>query len=344
MTEAIRINRSEELALRYVDHLARCLYMALRWSMNFKTGVVGGQEKAISWQSLREDTEVPGRPGFKAIKPSEQQLRRRAKQLEKYGLLRDIGSKLRLGFQCLLADTDNCARKKADTGSIGPGTSRKGKREKPQQGYSHGSSRPKADTHQDPGYYSSLPNPSHAFGAEGMNIHPPTPAAREGKLDPQGTHADGHELSEERNESSTAVGERQQSDEGREPTIRWQTHLAWPQGLVPKHRAEVARKLAGLSPDDQQRVLDELQGMSEVTTIRSWWKSLSLMIGRAKVPGWEPDHADRVRLRREQRRAEVRAAAERAAQDGVAAAGAPVGWAERMKGMLAAGRRSNDRG
>ncbi|RLK45962.1 hypothetical protein [Cupriavidus plantarum] len=334
MTDAIRINRSEELALRYVDHLARCLYMALRWSMNFKTGVVGSQEKAISWQSLREDTEVPGRPGFKAIRPSEQQLRRRAKQLEKYGLLRDIGTQLRLGFQCLLADTDNAARKKADTGSIAPQIARNGKRGKPKRAYPQSGSAPKADTHQDPGNFSSLPNPSHACGAEGMNVQPPTPAAREGELDPQLRHSDGGEPSEERHEAAGAVGERRHSENEREPTIRWQAHLAWPQGLVPEHRAEVARKLAGLSLADQQRVLDELQGMSEVTTIRSWWKALSFMIGKAKVVGWEPEHAERVCLRREQRRAELEAQAQAAAEADARRTAAPEGWADRMKRML----------
>lgn len=330
MTEAIRINRSEELALRYVDHLARCMYMALRWSMNFKTGVVGGEEKGISWQSLREDTEVPGRPGFKAIKPSEQQLRRRAKQLEKFGLVRDIGSKLRLRFECLLADTDSRVQKKAGTGAIAPEASRKPSRDKPRWGYAQGSSGPKADTHQDPGKSYTHPNPSHACGAGGVNIQPPTPAAREGELDPQQRQAHGCEPSEQRHEPADAVGEKLHPDEGREGAIGWERHLAWPVRIPPDQRAYVARMVARVPESLRQVVLDEWQGISETTHVRHQWKLLNFLVGQALAGDWTPSHAERVRRRREEARA-ARAAAMAAALTASAApsqkAKPPTGWA-----------------
>lgn len=335
MTEAIRINRSEELALRYVDHLARCMYMALRWSMNFKTGVVGGEEKGISWQSLREDTEVPGRPGFKAIKPSEQQLRRRAKQLEKFGLLRDIGSKLRLRFECLLADTDNRVQKKADTGAIAPQASRKPKRDKPQRGYAQGSSGRKADTHQDPGKSYTHPNPSHAYGAEGVSIQPPTPAAREGERDPQQQQSDGNEPSEQRHEPASAVGERLHPDEEQQAAIAWERHLAWPVRIPPEQRAYVARMVARVPERLRQVVLDEWQGISETTHVRHQWKLLNYLVGKALDSDWIPIHAERIRARREEARAARAAAkaAELAAAAGVGRrAKPPVGWAA---GLLA---------
>lgn len=339
MTEAIRINRSEELALRYVDHLARCLYMALRWSMNFKTGVVGGEEKAISWQSLREDTEVPGRPGFKGIRPSEQQLRRRARQLEKYGLLRDIGTQLRLRFECLLADTDNRGSKKADTGSIGARPTREPKRDKAERRYAQGDSVRKADTHQDSGNFSTHPNPSHASGAEGVNDQPPTPAAREGDLDPQRTHIDSCELSEQRHESAGSVGEKLHPDEGREGAIPWERHLAWPVRIPPAQRAYVARMLATVPSDLRQVVLDEWQGVCETTHVNHQWKLFSYLVREIRNGTREPRHADRIRLRRDEARA-ARAAAKATALALAEAesrrAAPPEGWLDRMKGVLGA--------
>lgn len=173
-------------ALRYVDHLARDLYLSLRRDMNFKTGIVGGPEKGISWQSLREDTEVPGRPGFKGIKPSEQQLRRRAQQLEQFGLVRAISGKLRLKFRLLLAYTDTHAQNKAGGSAIALKGDRKARPDKRSKGYAQGNNGPKADTHQESGKTYTLPNPSRGSEAGGEDLNlPPHADGAGGEQDPQ---------------------------------------------------------------------------------------------------------------------------------------------------------------
>lgn len=194
-------------ALRYVDHLARDLYASLRRDMNFKTGIVGGPEKGISWQSLREDTEVPGRPGFKGIKPSEQQLRRRAQQLEQFGLVRAISGKLRLKFRLLLAYTDTHVQNKADSGAIGLKGGRKAKPGKRSKGYAQGNREPKADTHQGSGKTYTQPNPSRGSEAGGEPLNPPPHAVGAGgEQDPQLPPAPVQQLAADDNPEAGADG------------------------------------------------------------------------------------------------------------------------------------------
>lgn len=125
MTAAFVITGDEWQALAAVDHLACRLYLVLRRCMDFRTGVVGGPLKAISWQALREHTEVPGRPGVRYFRPTEQQLRRRVEQLEKCGLLRRISEGLTLKFRMLLARTDSCVPKKPEGAREGRKSRRK---------------------------------------------------------------------------------------------------------------------------------------------------------------------------------------------------------------------------
>ncbi|XLV72733.1 hypothetical protein ACKZDW_09060 [Ralstonia syzygii subsp. celebesensis] len=119
MSAGFLTSNAEWQALRAVDHLARDLYLALRRCMDFRTGIVGGPHKAISWQALREDCEVPGRPGVRCYRPSEMQLRRRVEQLEKCGLVRRISVGLSLQFRMLMAKTDSSVQKKAEGGARG---------------------------------------------------------------------------------------------------------------------------------------------------------------------------------------------------------------------------------
>ncbi len=165
MSAGFLTSNDEWQALRSVDHLARDLYLALRRCMDFRTGVVGGPHKAISWQALREDVEVPGRPGVRSYRPSEQQLRRRVEQLEKCGLLRRIGSALTLQFRMLMARTDSCVQKKADRGATGPAKVAKRNGGAVEQGVRKTRSRAKADTHLDTG--ETIKPPTHPCGAGG---------------------------------------------------------------------------------------------------------------------------------------------------------------------------------
>ncbi|WP_157903187.1 hypothetical protein [Cupriavidus malaysiensis] len=330
------IDDSEWEAMRKVDILARNLYFALRRRMDFKTGIVGVAGAAVSWWALREDLEVPGRPGVKRILPSEQQLRRRVAQLEKEGLVEPIGTKLRLRFRLCKALVDNNDPKKAGVCAAVPSNDRKAMRGKGKRGYSQGNSTPQADTHQSTGNYLTLPNPSHACGAEGMTIEPPTPAAREGGQGPHASQAEGPGLSEARHEPASAVGEKRHPDEEPRPAIGWEAHLAWPVRIPPAHRAYVARMLARVPDRLRQDVLDEWQGICETTEVRHQWKMLNFIVNRARGEDWVPDHVERVRARRQHAR-DARAAEREAALSRAGApapSGPPEGWAANLQAQL----------
>ncbi|MDR3382295.1 hypothetical protein [Cupriavidus basilensis] len=193
-------------AMRMVDHLARDLYTALRRSMDYATGVVGGPAKAISWWSLREDTELPGRPGVKAYKPSEQQLRRRMVQLEKVGLVRSIGSKLRLKFKLLLARTSSFVQKIADTGARVSGAARKPKPVKRSPGYAQGNNEPKAGTHLVSDKTKTQPEPPLDSDAGGATLNPPPHACGAGgEQNPPSPPAEAQQLAAEDNPAAGAA-------------------------------------------------------------------------------------------------------------------------------------------
>ncbi|CAG9184225.1 hypothetical protein CURE108131_25065 [Cupriavidus respiraculi] len=334
------IDDREWTAMRAVDHLARDLYDALRRSMDYKTGIVGGPAKAISWWSLREDTEVPGRPGVKAYKPSEQQLRRRMAQLEKIGLVESIGNKLQLKFRLLLARTASLASEKADTPSTPPEASRKASKDKAVRGYAQMGSGPKAGTHQesDKTVKTSPPTPSRLRRErDDKAIDPPAPAVREAdnpKGDETPIAAQGRlEPSEQRHEPAAAVGggpSAPNPEEEREATIEWEAGLHWPRGLTQRQRAYVARRLRPLGAALGQRVLDEWRGANQAGGIHAPWAFFNALVAKAQQPDWDPIYADDVAHQRELVRAN------RAAQE--AAHAARVGDLPKgpmPKGMLA---------
>lgn len=312
------IEDSEWEATRKVDHLARDLYYALRRSMDFGSGIVGGPAKAISWWSLREDTETQGRPGVKAVKPSEQQLRRRMLQLEKAGLVVSIGSATRLKFRLPLAHTNLLDQKRGGTRSIGNESGRKAKSNKALVAYPQAGLRAKADTH--PGSGKTLkpsppnpPVPKH----EGEQVVPPTPSARAGELDPQqqieppapGAREDGKDCqppsrstrqrpSEERRRSASRRGDgpaARQLEKGRGKSLGWKPGCAWPIGLTAAERRDVAKMHDEVGRELGQRVFDELRGAMEAGTVHYPWGLMQHLFQRARdEPGWRPEHADRI--------------------------------------------------
>ncbi|MCK4125459.1 hypothetical protein HFK83_24210 [Ralstonia pseudosolanacearum] len=305
MSAGFLTSNDEWQALRSVDHLARDLYLALRRCMDFRTGVVGGPHKAISWQALREDVEVPGRPGVRSYRPSEQQLRRRVEQLEKCGLLCRIGSALTLQFRMLMARTDSCVQKKADRGATGQAKVMKRNGGAVEWGVRKTRSRAKADTHLDTGETIKPPTPP-CGGLEGDSCEAHDPIAHVDADNPEVDAQHEHRLSEQRCRDAEAVGDgpagRLAEDEDRE-RVEWSPVLAWPVGIRQDQRAAVAQRLAGLPHEQRQRVLDEWRGCCETMHVRHPWRLFSHLVEQAKQPGWLPDHADRVKAKREQARA-----------------------------------------
>lgn len=319
------IDDCEWAAMRNVDHLARDLYTALRRSMDYETGVVGGPAKAVSWWSLREDTELPGRPGVKAYKPSEQQLRRRVIQLEKVGLVRSIGTKLRLKFRLLLARTSSLDQKKADTGVKASGTPAKAKPAKRVRAYPQGSNVAKAGTHLESDKTNTPPNPPrgsdvggetislppHACGAGGEQ-NPPTPPAPqpEGEghlkaeaaetgidLAPHACGAGGEQapptaptetqrLSEERQQTIQGGGRGPSAQLAEGQGFEWQDDRAWPVKLSDDRRRALKRALDSVgSKALGQRVLDELRGAMRATDVKDPEAYLHRLLRDAKKQG-----------------------------------------------------------
>jgi len=318
------IDDNEWAAMRKVDHLARDLYSALRRRMNYATGIVGGAAAAISWWALREDTEMPGRPGVKACKPSEQQLRRRIAQLQKVGLVESIGNNLRLRFRLPLARTDLLVQEKAGGGAVAHQGASKPRSRKAPRAYAQGSSSAKADTHQVSGktLNPTPPTPSRLRRDGDGEIDPPTPAAREEDnpdATPIGTHA--QQLSEQRHEPAKRGGRgpsARRSDEEVAADIAFEKHLKWPRGLPHHQRAFIARTSRDLGPVLAQRVLDEWHGAKQAGIVGRDWPYFNSLVRAAKEQGdaWETVYAEQVAADREHALQQLAAQAAREQQFG----------------------------
>lgn len=321
MSAGFLTSNAEWQALRAVDHLARDLYLALRRCMDFRTGIVGGPHKAISWQALREDCEVPGRPGVRCYRPTEQQLRRRVEQLEKCGLVRRISVGLCLQFRMLMAKTDSCVPKKAGGGARGEKKPKQPSASAGGRGLSTSRSSRKADTHPNPGKTTNPSSPP--FDAltdeDGADFEPSPPA--DASMPMTGAEH-GHQPSERRHRDAESggdgpAGQLAECQQGAGP--QWSPLLAWPQRIPLHERVAYAHQLAGLPHVLRQRVLDEWVGAMDTGKIVKPGKFFESLIGKAHSPGWLPDHADAVAARR----AQARSAAEAVERQRAAPAAAP---------------------
>lgn len=335
MSAGFLISDPEWLAKRQVDHLARDLYDALRRAMDFETGIVGGPAKGISWWSLREDTEVPGRPGVKAYKPSEQQLRRRMAQLEKAGLVESIGTKLRLKFRLLLARTSSLASKKADTGTTAPGAAAKAKPVKRARAYPQGNNEAKAGTHLVSGKTKTQPKPPRVSeadvgthvarverdipipGAQALQLaaddNPEAGAVETGiDLAPHACGAGGEQepptaptetqrLSEERQQGIQGGGDGPSARLAGGEGFEWQDHRAWPMRLDKGTRRKLANELQSLGKKQGQRVLDEWRGAMQAGGVQDHWAYFYALLRKAEEQGdaWVTVYADKIALARE---------------------------------------------
>lgn len=326
MSAGFLTSNAEWQALRAVDHLARDLYLALRRCMDFRTGIVGGPHKAISWQALREDCEVPGRPGVRCYRPSEMQLRRRVEQLEKCGLVRRISVGLSLQFRMLMAKTDSCVQKKAEGGARGEKKPKRPSTGAGERRLSTEHSSRKADTHPNPGKTSNPSSPSFCNSAEEeeREIAPSPPADAVMGEDDARQRRQPSEQSE-RDADAVGNGPAGQLAEGQhdaEPA--WSPVLAWPRRIPLHERAAVAHQLSVLPHGVRQRVLDEWDGAMDTGQIRRPWLFFESVLAWASGPGWLPEHADLVAERRKQASA-VASLLERQRAVPAAASATPVG-------------------
>lgn len=283
--------------------------MGIRPRMDYRTGVVG-RTVAISYQAIKEWTERHARPGVRFFAYSRDQIRRLVDQLVNLGLVRKEGGHRELVLRCLLADTDNCAQKKAAKVSPYPAGANQASLDKGKQAVGKTARAPKAAPHPESGLKTSPPTPSRLRREEdGKAIDPPAPAVREddktqGNETPAATEA--QRLSEERHKPAQHGGKgpaAPRSEKGDRSIVRWQAHLAWPVDLTERQRAYLARRLRPLGAKLGQRVLDEWRGETATGEIRAPWRFLSWVITQAQLPGWEPVHADEVARKRELARA-----------------------------------------
>ncbi|QYY30322.1 hypothetical protein K2O51_23420 [Cupriavidus pinatubonensis] len=294
---AFVIDDREWVLMRKVDHLARDLYLSLRRRMDFATGIVGdGEGKAVSWWALREDTELEGRPGVRASKPSEQQLRRRVGQLEKVGLVESIGNSLRLKFRLLAARRLSHVSNKAGGGSTGPEDASNANADRALGGYAQSSSEPKADTHQGSGFKTLNPPPTPSGDGE-VDPAPLGAGQANNPSDEEPTERQRRAPSERRPRRSRA--EKSELAEGRSAEeIAWETHLRWPTGIADAQRAYIARSTIGMTKELAQRVLDEWHGAYEAKVIKakSPWPYFRGLLQNAKELGdaWEAKYADQI--------------------------------------------------
>jgi hypothetical protein len=113
---------TDELDRLYgVPHLVFRLYLALLQRRDFITGLVGARSPHISWQALREMTEVESHPGIARDAASKNQLRRAAAWLERRGLveMRSNPNQWHLIFFLPMARRGFFVSKKADTNPTG---------------------------------------------------------------------------------------------------------------------------------------------------------------------------------------------------------------------------------
>lgn len=305
---AFVIGDDEWRQMRKVDHLARDLYSALRRRMDFATGIVGDASTgaaAVSWYALREDTELEGRPGVKGGKPSEQQLRRRMTQLEKFGLVESIGNSLRLKFRLLLARTVSHVPKKAEGGSVAPESGGNANAGKESEGYSQGNSKPKAITHLNSGktLKTSPPTPpSLRAGGAAPQIESPAAAPQTIDNPPDETPPanQGSSHSEQRPQSATVGRKGRLAGEGvAKRSLAWQPHLAWPVDLTDAQRARIARSLEEAPEGLREVVMDEWRGRNEAGALDNPFGWLTWCAKQAATPGWAPTYAPAVCARRE---------------------------------------------
>ena len=293
---AFVIDDQEWALMRKVDHLARDLYLSLRRRMDFATGIVGVDGAAVSWWALREDTELEGRPGVRACKPSEQQLRRRVAQLEKVGLVEPIGNQLRLKFRLLAARKLSRDQKKVGGGSIASESGVNACPDNTSGTYSQGSSESKAGTHPFSGFKSLNPPPTPSGDGE-VDPAPLDAGQANNPPDVKPTERQRRAPSERRQRRTKAEkGELAEERSARE--IAWETHLKWPTGIEDAQRAYIARSTLGMTEKLAQRVLDEWHGAHKAKVIkgRSPWPYFNTLLRNAKRLGdaWEAKYADQI--------------------------------------------------
>ncbi|MGO4577895.1 hypothetical protein AB4Z48_17765 [Cupriavidus sp. 2TAF22] len=279
--------------------------MGIRPRMDYRTGVVG-RTVAISYQAIKEWTERLARPGVRFFAYSRDQIRRLVDQLVNLGLVRKEGGHRELVLRCLLADTDNCAQKKAAKGSPYPAGASQASQDKGKQAVGKTARTAKAAPHPESGLKASSPTPSRLRRErDGKAIDPHAPTVREDDKTQGGETQAGSEaqrLSEERHEPAKRGGKgpaAPKSEKGARSLVRWQAHLAWPVDMTGQQRAYLARRLRPLGAKLGQLVLDEWRGECATGGIRAPWRYLSWLITQAQLDGWEPVHAAEVARRRE---------------------------------------------
>lgn len=108
------INTEELNALMELPLIQRVAYlMGIRPYMDRQTGIVGIKRR-ISYQSLREALYVAPIAGVKTGSPSQQQVKRAIKSLEKSGLISIQSTEKHLILKCILAESDKTVQKQAD--------------------------------------------------------------------------------------------------------------------------------------------------------------------------------------------------------------------------------------
>lgn len=108
------INALELEALSELPHIQRLTYlMGIRPYMDRETCIVGIKRR-ISYQSLRETLYVAPIPGVKTGSPSQQQIKRAVKSLEREGLIGIQSTTRHLILKCILAEGNQSFSKKAD--------------------------------------------------------------------------------------------------------------------------------------------------------------------------------------------------------------------------------------
>lgn len=302
---AIKLNDAELDALSGLGHAAFRLYVAaIRPRMDYATGTVGKRVR-ISWQALKEWMYVEPRSGVAAVTHNESMVRRLAKQLVKHGLLREIGDSFHIAFLCPLADTDNAAQKQADRGSTPSQGARKPNSSKDLRTFPQGAKNSRSDTHPSTGktLKPSPPTPPAVPAGEAeseIESSAPTAPPIDNPADEKPGAKPGIASSEERRESSGAVGKGSLLAEGRpEGGFAWELHLAWPTNLTDGQRANMARIVAVLPEASRQVAIDEWRGRMQQDKLGNPFGWLADLVKRMQQPGFAPYFADKVRAARE---------------------------------------------
>ncbi|HHT0594992.1 TPA: protein LvrA [Legionella anisa] len=108
------VNAQELEALMELPYIQRLAYlMGIRPYMDRETCIVGIKRR-ISYQSLRETLYVAPIAGVKTGSPSQQQVKRAVKSLERAGLIEIKSTTRHLILKCLLAEGHQSFPKQAD--------------------------------------------------------------------------------------------------------------------------------------------------------------------------------------------------------------------------------------